>query len=158
MADDPASLELSDEQWKAGQEYLTSLQRLGLDPECLFWCADLVVGHNVLILATSTYELAGPTAIARTLFKAYNASATPRTLNPFLVRIHSLDHGYIQATAKNRVLYKDLHDPIDRTFIGPRDMYWKLSWFYKFSVEKKSARQVERNWMTYQRNVEKLAA
>jgi hypothetical protein len=158
MPEDFNPMKLTEERWKAGEEYLSSLQKLGLDPECLFWSFDEVVGYHVLVLATSTYELAGPTAIARTLFQAYKASATPRTLNPFLVRIHSLDHTFIQETAANRELYDGLNDPANNFVIGREGMRWHKDWFYKFSIQKKGRLYIERHWTTYRRNVEKLAA
>jgi hypothetical protein len=149
---------LTEEKWDAGLVYLRAIQKLGLDPECFFWAADFVVGHHVLLMATSAYDFAGPTAIAKTLFKAYNASATPRQINPFLLRFHSLQHSYIQATAKELELYKDFRDPLNKTLFGARDLKWQPDWFYKFDIAEPRATTVKQNWRRYEKHIEQLAA
>jgi hypothetical protein len=158
MAEIPDPMMLSEQKWKAGSEYLRSIQTLGLDPECFFWAVDFVVGHHVLILATSAYEFAGPTEIARTLFKAYNASATPREVDPFLLRFHSLQHSFIKSVAERRELWKNFDDPANKTLFGFRDLKWHPDWFYKFNTAEPQVTQMKQNWRRYERHINQLAA
>ncbi|MCK1404914.1 hypothetical protein [Bradyrhizobium sp. 76] len=156
MVEDTDPLRLSEQQKKAGAEFLSAMQKLGLDPECLFWAFDFEVGHHVLLMATSAYELAGPLAISRTIFKAYNASATPKDIDPFVLRFHSLHHNFIRATAVTRE--HDVVDPLNRTYFGSRDMKWHPDWFYKFAIKKPGAAVVEQRWKRYEKKIERLAA
>ena len=74
---------------KPGGDFLTALQGLGLDPDALFWAVDAKDGAVILVLVTSHFDYAGPLEVSRALFKAYNAAATPKEIDPFIVRLHS---------------------------------------------------------------------
>jgi hypothetical protein len=79
------------ERLKAGEKYLASLRSLGLHPHFLGWGWEKAVKQWVLVLVTSIVDAGGPLALNRLLFAAYNASATPRDISPFVVRVYSPD-------------------------------------------------------------------
>jgi hypothetical protein len=106
----------------AGREYLERLRILGLRPEGVFWVrADLSFDPDAeptitdpwigkpewrLFLATSVYDDAGPLKLQKLLFRAYNASLTPKEISPFTVQITS------PKTALFRALVSALASPI----------------------------------------------
>ena len=75
----------------AGQEFGDALAKLGLDPHALFWAYDTEEERHVLVLVTDFFDLKGPLEISRQLFRAYNASITPQEIDPFVVRLHSIN-------------------------------------------------------------------
>jgi hypothetical protein len=75
----------------AGSEYGRALADLGLDPHALFWAYDGREARHVLVLLTDFFDYTGPLEISRQLFRAYNASATPSAIDPFIVRLHSVN-------------------------------------------------------------------
>ncbi|MFG1265923.1 hypothetical protein [Xanthobacter aminoxidans] len=79
--------EIDEKSLMAGQEYLIALKRLGLDPEALFWALDLIDDTWVLCLVTSYFDYAGPLRLSELIFKAYEASATPKEIDPFIIRL-----------------------------------------------------------------------
>lgn len=79
----------------AGREYLEALQRLDLDPEGLMWAVDKESGQKVLLLVTGLFDLAGPLKLSELLFRAYNASATPQEIDPFIVETHSPEQTFV---------------------------------------------------------------
>lgn len=88
---DPVEIDV--DRMEAGRSYLAALRRLGLEPDGLFWAVDRLDDDKpILMLVTRYFDIVGPTALSSLLFKAYNASATPREIDPFVVRLHSPDH------------------------------------------------------------------
>ena len=83
--------------YDAGAEYLDALRRLKLEPEALFWAYDPTLGQFVLVIVTSLFDFAGPLALTKLLFDAYNASATPSEIDPFILRLHSPKHALYRA-------------------------------------------------------------
>ena len=84
----------------AGAEYLEALRTLGLDPDALLWSFDQVEDRFVLLLVTRMVDFKGPLAVSHLLFKAYNASATPKGIDPFVVRLHSPDQAIVRDLAE----------------------------------------------------------
>lgn len=74
---------------KAGDDYLESLQGLGLNPDFLGWGWEDATEQWVLVLVTSMIDAGGPLALNEQLFQAYNAQITPPDISPFIVRIFS---------------------------------------------------------------------
>ncbi|MCU6454370.1 hypothetical protein LPN01_09785 [Sphingomonas sp. A2-49] len=111
----------------AGRDFLTALRRLGLRPEGLFWAVDHSISEQVLVLITGMYDHAGPLALNKKLFEAYNLAATPREISPFIVRTHSPREDIakhlraFELTHKNHVIQIGLDD--DRDSISS----WSLS-------------------------------
>ena len=131
---------------EAGAEYLSSIKALGLDPEGLFWAVDSAIGGHVLVLVTRMFDYAGPLALSQTMFKAYNASATPKAITPFIVRMHSPKHSVIRALvpflsakfdpALHRLSKAEgakLGVGIDEQIQGS-DLTFRPEWIYKFEL------------------------
>lgn len=160
--------ELEQKYLAAGTDYLSALRKLGLEPDGLFWARDDVVGHCVLVLVTSLYDHAGPYALSDKLFKAYNFAATPREIDPFIVRLHSPQHSLIQQWSNMVISKFEFHGPDgqpipldlgERTY-GGGGLNFKHTWVYKFPQAPKKRTPVEasRQWQRFQKNVDRLAA
>lgn len=160
-------------QKQAGAEYLTALQKLGLDPECLFWAEDEIIGIPVLVLVTRQVDRVGPLALSRLLFKAFNAAATPNEINPFLVRLHSPEQSIIQELGKVVEMNKEfeLHfahgspvassdRPVGPELLAGGGLRFERDWIYKWNTasEEQSKDHMVRQWRLFSENVERLAA
>jgi hypothetical protein len=114
--------DLGVERYDAGRDYLAALRDLRLEPEALFWAYDKSMGQLVLVLVTSLFDFAGPLALTRLLFDAYNAAATPKEVDPFILRLHSPKHTLYreaQVHIGNRFDRGDLKGPaLDRATIS----------------------------------------
>lgn len=76
----------------AGREYLSALRRLGFAPDAMLWAAvgsDSGQAEMELLIVSSWADNIGPRAIYHLLFEAYDASATPREIDPFVVSLFS---------------------------------------------------------------------
>ena len=149
---------------KAGRSYLESLRALGLEPDCLFWAQDELVGENVLVLVTTQYDRVGPLALSETLFKAHNLAGTPAEIDPFIVRMHSPEQSVIKELAKIVALNVKVDpltpDPVPMTFhINGGGLQFEPAWIYRFRLPaKKPPAELARQWRRFNRNVDKLAA
>lgn len=72
----------------AGKEYLAALNALGLKPDVLCWVYEVEEGEMQLAIVTSMAERVGGLSIYKLLFRAYEAAATPREINPFIVSVY----------------------------------------------------------------------
>lgn len=154
----------------AGAEYDAALNRLGLKPEGLLWAHDATINQFVLVLVTSQFDSVGPTEIFRLLTKAYNASVTPREINPFIVRLHSVNHAIVAGL--DQAINSALEFRVDFTsddgalstsgivqvHIGTDDLRYKKEWVYHFKIIKLKPADRSRRWKKFARNVEELAA
>ena len=160
---------VTDEHLGAGAEYLRALCRLGLNPDGLFWAEDKSVGHPVLVLITSFFDHAGPYEISKRLLAAYNHAATPSSISPFIVRLHSPE----QAIARQLDNAISMRIRLIGTttsgepMLAPADvrilaggLSFKREWIYKFALPSRLPKSTElsRRWQRFDRNVEKLAA
>ena len=84
---DPKDLGIA--RYDAGRDFQDALAKLGLDPEALFWAYDHVINQFVLVIVTAFFDYAGPLALSERLFEAYRAAATPASIDPFILRLHS---------------------------------------------------------------------
>ena len=84
---DPKDLGI--DRYDAGRDFQEALAKLGLDPEALFWAYDHVLDQFVLVIVTAFFDYAGPLALSERLFEAYRAAATPASIDPFILRLHS---------------------------------------------------------------------
>ena len=166
------SLDLDVTRKRAGEEFLQSLERLGLRPEALFWAFDRVEDRLVLVLATELFDLKGPRAVFDLLVKAYRASALPREIDPFVVRLHSPEHrliryldGWHQDDADGTRRYglapeqRDRPAPATSMMVEVDDIEFKTDWVYRFRLPKRrDVGAVRREWERFHRKVERLAA
>jgi hypothetical protein len=153
---------------EAGQNYLDSLRRLRFEPDGLFWAWDKTVEEFVLVLVTRHFDYSGPYEIFRLLTLAYNQSATPKEISPFIVRLHSPE----QAIIRN-LMVLDAHDEDGKrseniTGRGQiADIEYVNHWVYKwptvmYDQKKKPGRpegmKRSREFSRFRKEVERLAA
>ena len=72
----------------AGRDYLVALNRLGLEPDVLCWAYDVDADEMQLAIVTSMAERVESLSIYKLLFRAYEAAATPREIDPFIVSVY----------------------------------------------------------------------
>ena len=151
---------------QAGADYLAALQKLGLDPECLFWAEDEIVGHPVLVLVTRQFDRAGPLSLSRLLFKAYNAAATPREIDPFVLRLHSPEQAIIHELAKIVAMDVKIANADGsmadwaKFNISGGGLKFEPAWIYKWNISSKKPSTVvmSKQWRRFTENVDRLAA
>ncbi len=163
---DPVELDLT--RREAGSEYLTALQTLGLRPDALFWGFDKVEDRFVLMLVTDMVDLKGPLAVADLLFQAYNASATPKEIDPFVVRLHSPEHALMRQFEPFRDPRVRISSPTNPHAFFPDtrvtgvtfgDVEFRSEWIYRFDLPpKRKSVELLRRWNRFARNVDQLAA
>lgn len=155
----------------AGKEFDVALAGLGLDAHALFWGFDKELGRHVLVLVTDYFDLKGPLAISRALFRAYNASVTPKEIDPFTVRLHSInqpagrqfvDH-VNSGWAVNKLDQKTKKPIGDAIPIKAMETYGveiRPEWIIAARGLKQARKttEINRRWDRFQRNIDKLAA
>jgi hypothetical protein len=150
---------------EAGQEYLSALRKLGLDPDGLFWARDATMGEFVLVLITSQVDFVGPLEIYRLLTRAYNLAATPAAISPFIVRIHSPAQHIVERISNVWGARLKFHGSegwfeAERSLVhvGIEDLQFHFAWVYAFNPKKLKTGDRVRKWARFKRNVEALAA
>ena len=148
---------------KAGREYLVALRKLGFDPDALFWAGvgPDANGSMELLIVTTWADNIGPKAVYDLLFEAYDASATPREIDPFVVSLFS----------PNTTVAKDFYNAIqtidrkihDKDFtpmivLGMLDYYTTSSWIISCRLPKSTRFDDTRRFAAFRNNVAKLAA
>jgi len=81
--------ELSANYMQAAHEFTNALQSLGFDMEAVFWGYDSNEKRHILIVVTDVFDAQGPLAIHQQIFRAYNASLTPKEIDPFIISLFS---------------------------------------------------------------------
>jgi hypothetical protein len=153
---------------QAGKDYWDALRKLGLEPDGLFWAHDGKLGF-VLVLITEMFDYKGPLEISKLLFKAYNAAATPREVDPFIVRLHSPEQTIVRDSFPmgvspsvqkvNEVTKLPEGSPTAIKNVKFGDFTMSHDWVYKFKLpDKKKTIDLGRRWSRFERNVERLAA
>ena len=162
--------------YDAGAEYLDALRRLKLEPEALFWAYDRTLEQLVLVVVTSLFDFVGPLPLMRLLFDAYNAAATPKEIDPFILRLHSPKHAlyraarvhignrFDKADLKGRALDRatiagELTPPVIASFRAG-DLESFGTWVYKSTPVAAKTKTVdqERKWRRFESAVHALAA
>lgn len=147
----------------AGKEFNRELLKLGLDAELCTWVYDDVLRHHVLVIVTDFFDFKGPLAISRLLFKAYNASALPKEIDPFTVRLHSAKQDFgrllIEAAQERVVSSPDPDVARYEFFIEFAEFGFNHEWVVQRRESmNKSAGELIRSWDRFERNVDRLAA
>jgi hypothetical protein len=169
--------DLGVERYDAGRDYLAALRHLRLEPEALFWAYDKSMGQLVLVLVTSLFDFAGPLALTRLLFDAYNAAATPKAIDPFILRLHSpkhalyreaqrhlgsrFDRANLKGAALDRATISGEHVPTVAISFRAGDLEIFGTWVYKSTpLSSTGVKTVELGprWRRFEHAVHKLAA
>ncbi|MGV1757636.1 hypothetical protein ACQZ6F_17430 [Rhizobium sp. A22-96] len=167
-----AAPDIEDKYLKAGREFASALDALGLDANALFWAFDSAESRHVLVLVTDFFDFKGPLEISKQLFKAYNASATPKEIDPFVIRLHSINQAmgeryseHASSDWKLRVRAGNKAGPIpgltsaviNNLTIG--DLEMRPEWVIRGrKVTRSKSNDLSRRWGRFTRNVEKAAA
>ena len=148
---------------ESGEKFDVALKRLGFQADGLLWAWDKSINEFVLLLITRHFDHTGPAEMYRLLFAAYNESAMPPEISPFIVRLQSTEDEIAQ-----RMLQVDAHDADGKRSSTMRfdgdigDLKYSNRWVYYYYYPKK-ARKIApldrtRQWRKFRTNVEKLAA
>jgi hypothetical protein len=162
--------------YDAGADYLDALRRLKLEPEALFWAYDRTLEQVVLVIVTSLFDFVGPLPLTRLLFDAYNAAATPKEIDPFILRLHSPKHAlyraarlhigsrFDSANLKGRALDRatitgEVTPPVIASFRAG-DLESFGTWVYKSTpvAAKAKGANPERQWRSFESAVHALVA
>jgi hypothetical protein len=178
---------------KAGQEYLESLRRLRLNPEGLLWSRvnelspvkfnnggdvteglkDLPSGDWHLVLITSVIDEGGPSALNQLLFKAYDASATPKEISPFIVEVMSAKSSFVQRllfalnnpmgaisiqykTADGQTITQPSNSDSEQTLVG--GLWFDRKWIYHLTGLRERHADRKRHWREFMQSVNALAS
>jgi hypothetical protein len=167
--------DLGVERYDAGRDYLVACGPSGLKRRRSFGRTTKPSSSSYWSLVMSLFDFAGPLALTQLLFDAYNASATPKEVDPFIIRLHSPKHtlyravqGHIatrfdQADLKGSALDRatiagDVHPSIIAAFqVGDLESFG--SWVYKSTPKARAkALDPERQWSRFERAVHAVAA
>ena len=149
----------------AGKEYLAVLRKLGFYPDALLWAGvggakDPEAPMELLIVTTWTDNV-GPRPIYDLLFEAYDASATPREIDPFIVSLFSPQTqvakdlwGGLAAVGSE----KKLREGVPVLVLGMMDYFTTPEWVIFARPSRSSAFDDARRFRAFQANIAKLAA
>lgn len=152
---------------KGGREYLTALKKLGFIPDALLWAGvgdQAADGAMELLIVTSWVDEIGPKAIYDLLFEAYDASATPKDIDPFIVTLFSpetqiaIDLKNAIYTLRSDARAKPSKEVRPVLFLGMMDYYTIPSWIIFSRPSKSDHFDILRRFHAFQNNVAKLAA
>lgn len=184
------SEDLSTTLLKAGEEYLAALRRLHLEPDGLLWARENEVrtsedpdgktetnnlGDWHLVLVTSTIDVAGPLAMNALLFKAYNLSATPQEISPFIVDVMSTNSGFVRELVESLREHDDMRAGLGIFGFGDGEnarsfaefvpnqalvdgLWFNKKWIYHLTNYKPKEVAGEKAWRDFKRSVNALAA
>lgn len=152
---------------QAGKEYLDALHRLGLEPDVLCWVYDAIDNEIELAIVTSMAERVESLQIYRLLFRAYEAAATPREIDPFIVSIYG-SNSFFGITLRENI--SDL--TADGAFSSPENAKRFVTVIqgsagfkvvlargvYARKELRRSAAEDLRRWGRFKQNVEAVAA
>ncbi len=151
---------------KAGREYAAALKRLGFTPDALLWAhvgaedKGASGAEMELLIVSSWVDQVGPKAIYDLLFEAYDLSATPKEIDPFVVSLFSpktqvaLDlRGAMDTTRK-----KVSSDFRPMFVLGMLDYYTVPDWIILYRASKSNQFEDLRRFHAFQNNVAQLAA
>jgi hypothetical protein len=150
--------------FEEGERYLAAIEKLGLRPAAFFWAFDRITETFVLMLISDEFDAVGPLSLSKILFKAYVADATPRAIDPFIIRLHSPRHQIVRAMDKIMPLkYTSAMPgvpPAARAITTVGGLEIDGDWVYRFVKPLSTAKPFEvlRRWRRLERNVDKAAA
>lgn len=149
---------------KAGREYLIALRKLGFNPDAILWAgvggapAD---GPMELLIVTTWADNIGPKAIYDLLFEAYDASATPKEIDPFVVSLFSPNTQVaVDIDAAVRTIKAEGNQADFRPILvlGMMDYFTIPQWILSHRAAKSTRFEDIRRFSAFQNNVAKLAA
>lgn len=162
-----AQPELSPEALEYGRQYDAALSDLGFNAHAVFWAFDKVWDEFVLVLLSDFVELKGPFEVQKLLFRAYNSRALPQEIDPFHVRVHSIDQPLADELARraSATVVRNLDADALRgettevpiAFMGLHEMVVSPRWGIRFR-KRDYKEPVSNRWNRFSDRVEHLAA
>ncbi len=153
-----------DHRLKAGREYLIALRKLGFEPNALLWAGvgdSREHGRMELLIVTSWADHIGPKAIYDLLFEAYDASATPKEIDPFSVTLFS-PHTTVATDLYNAIgtlkAEDNREDIRPMIVLGMMDYYTIPDWIISFRKRASTRFDDARKFISFQNKVAQLAA
>jgi hypothetical protein len=155
----------------AGREYGIALADLGLDPHALFWAFDEEEDQHILVLITDFFDFKGPLEISKQLFRAYNAAATPKEIDPFVIRLHSVNQpvgrsllsfagGGWEINKIDKTTGKPIGESMKVSGVKSAGLDLRPEWIIKVRSERPVRKSIElsRRWNRFARNIDRIAA
>ncbi|WP_297507324.1 hypothetical protein [uncultured Caulobacter sp.] len=153
---------------KAGREYAAALKKLGFVPDALVWASPggeakpVNPDHQLeLLIVSSWVDNVGPKAIYDLLFEAYEFSATPQEVDPFIVSLFSPETQVAKDLwgAIHTLRTEPLGDDARPMFVlGMLDYATIPDWIISYRTSKSNHFADLRRFHAFQNNVAKLAA
>lgn len=149
----------------AGRDYLAALRKLGFHPDALLWAFRGGVPEPApfeLLIISTWADSIGPKAIYDLLFEAYDASATPKEIDPFIVSLFShhtkvaTDMGDAIRTIQSEAIPADGSQPM--LILGMMDYITIPQWIISYRQPRSNRFDDLRRFGAFQTNVTKLAA
>lgn len=150
----------------AGREYVEALNKLGFAPDVACWA---IRGQEPqqrleLLLVTTWADTVGPKAVYDLLFEAYDASATPKEIDPFIVSMFSPNSllGAEMVGMIGKALRKEgplaAPDVQPMLIMGMMDYVTIPDWVFTYRKPQSTRFDDQRRFAAFQRNVHQLAA
>lgn len=140
----------------AAREYDTSLRKLGLRAEGVAWGYDMEERGFLLFVIWSGVDRYGPLALNKLLFKAYNASALPQKIDPFVVTVlspsHRLAEAMMEHATDSMMRYGRIPDPEKAA------VHFQADWVVHMQRKRRSSLEIVKDWKRFTERVERLAA
>jgi hypothetical protein len=164
--------DLAPEQLAAGRDFIMSLDKLGLHSSLGLWAYSEASENLVLILVTDFFDYRGPLEIYERMFKAYNATALPHSIDPFIVQFCSprqILGTRLTEFGKLKIVFSNSETKTSTTdaAVALDDLKTHTSWILTNDfdpslqmMKRKKTKTVEiaRKWTRFAENVDKLAA
>ncbi|NRF12177.1 hypothetical protein [Agrobacterium pusense] len=153
---------------ESAKRFDESLLSLGLAANLVTWAVEEGVKDPVLVLVTDFFDLRGPLDVARKIFDAYNASALPAEIDPFIIRLHSIQQPVAQMlmglTDDNHASRKDAAKISAETkreplfVIGADNLVFTMDMFISRRPSRRDHADTIRRWKSFSKAVDALAA
>lgn len=173
-----ATDELTETHMAAAKEFSKSLSDIGFDMDGVFWAYDKEDERHVLIVVTDVFDAKGPLEISRQIFKAYNASLTPKEIDPFIVRLLSTNQvdarellgmassdwtvkHYKKGTSEFSIRKNIANgNTLELEEFTVSDVTIRPEWVVMIKAHHKvrKTHEINRKWDFFKRNLDKLAA
>lgn len=154
--------ELSPKLLDAGADYLSSLDRLGLKVDALMWAYDFNNKIFLLWLVWAGVERYGPLEIQQRLFAAYNASALPKAVDPFIVHVMDPRSSLVKSV---RATYDDPASDAMQVGVKFREdsevsptFEIQKKWIYRFNKKRQTSLEQSKNWKRFDQKILQLAS
>ena len=152
---------------RAGREYHEALCKLGFHPDAVLWATAGGQPDDQprmeLLLVTSWADIIGPKAVYDLLFEAYEASATPQEIDPFIVSLFSPETQVSRDIAGGMRTLRSpefANNPDSRPMfvLGLFDYSTIPDWVIHYAPRKSTRFEAARRFGAFERNVHRLVA